>query len=84
MTVDPTDPETLAELARENGATGTTGTTGLDEETPEADAAEQHTELRQQSDDPPSRIDPTTANEADAVEQARVVALDEDDYRDGA
>ncbi|GGP88545.1 hypothetical protein [Streptomyces roseolilacinus] len=80
MTVDPTDPETLAELARENGATGVAA---LDEETPEADAAEQHTELRQQSDDPLSRIDPAVANEADAAEQARVVALDEDDYRDG-
>ncbi|OEJ94524.1 hypothetical protein [Streptomyces thermolilacinus] len=80
MTVDPTDPETLAELARENGAAGT-AVPG--EETPEADAAEQHAELRQQSDDPLPRIDPAAANEADAVEQARVVALDEDDYRDG-
>ncbi|WP_228984286.1 hypothetical protein [Streptomyces sp. DH12] len=79
MTVDPTDPETLAELARENG---TTATARLDEETPEADAAEQHTELVPQTDDPLSRIDPEVANEADAVEQARVVELDEDDYRD--
>ncbi|KUH40129.1 MULTISPECIES: hypothetical protein [Streptomyces] len=79
MTVDPTDPETLAELARENGTTAT----GLAEETPEADAAEQHTELVPQADDPLTRIDPEVANEADAVEQARVVELDEDDYREG-
>ncbi|MCP9957435.1 MULTISPECIES: hypothetical protein [Streptomyces] len=80
MTVDPIDPETLAEQAREEGATGTAAP---GEEVPEADAAEQHAELRQQSDEPLSRIDPGVANEADAVEQARVVALDEDDYRDG-
>ncbi|MFJ9698561.1 hypothetical protein [Streptomyces fradiae] len=80
MTVDPTDPETLAELAREDDAAGASAPDG---ETPEADAAEQHAELRQQSDDPEPRIDPTKANEADVVEQARVVALDEDDYRDG-
>ncbi|MEU7565665.1 hypothetical protein [Streptomyces fradiae] len=80
MTVDPTDPEMLAELAREDDAAVDSAP---DEETPEADAAEQHAELRQQSDDPEPRVDPTKANEADVVEQARVVALDEDDYREG-
>ena len=29
----------------------------------------------------PTDVDPSKANEADVAEQARVVALDEDDYR---
>ncbi|MEE1757376.1 hypothetical protein [Streptomyces sp. SP18CS02] len=78
MTVDPTEPETFEELME---LADDVETEGLDEETPEADAAEQHTELRPHEDDPLPRIDPDTANEADALEQARVVALDEDDYR---
>ncbi|WP_434596150.1 hypothetical protein [Streptomyces sp. A5-4] len=73
MTVDPTDPETFEESDEEREDIGG--------ETPEADAAEQHTELRQDRDDPLTGIDRDAANEADAVEQARVVALDEDDYR---
>ncbi|MFF8830233.1 hypothetical protein [Streptomyces sp. NPDC015131] len=74
MTVDPTDPETFA---AENGE----ATAPEDQEAPEADAAEQHTELRQRSDEPLTRIDPSVANPADAAEQARVVETDEDDYR---
>ncbi|MFE7773846.1 hypothetical protein ACFU5O_08095 [Streptomyces sp. NPDC057445] len=83
MAVDPTDPETLTEddqgqaVALEELAE----LVELDQEVPEADAAEQHTELRQQQDDPPTGIDIGAANEADAAEQARVVSLDEDDYR---
>ncbi|MDI3389264.1 hypothetical protein QIS99_24140 [Streptomyces sp. B-S-A8] len=72
MTVDPSDPETFD--PEESVAV-------LDEETPEADAAEQHTELRQEHDEPLPHYDPATANPADAAEQARVVGLDEDDYR---
>lgn len=51
-----------------------------DPEAPEADAAEQHTELRDAEAPPPS---PSAAavDEADAVEQSRVVDLDEDEYR---
>jgi hypothetical protein len=75
MPVDPTDPETLEEFA-ENGQD-----VELDEEAPEADAAEQQAEVRPEHDDPLTSIDQDAANEADAVEQARVVALDEDDYR---
>jgi hypothetical protein len=75
MTVDPTDPETFE--ATENGEP----TAALDEETPEADAAEQHRELQPRADDPLTRVDPAVANEADAAEQTRVVTLDEDDYR---
>ncbi|MGP9018744.1 hypothetical protein ACT1U9_10060 [Streptomyces sp. BR1] len=72
MPVDPTDPDTFQE---EDDAAE------LSEETPEADAAEQHTDVRQERDEPVTRVDPDAANEADAVEQARVVALNEDDYR---
>ncbi|GAA4901746.1 hypothetical protein ACFPM3_27975 [Streptomyces coeruleoprunus] len=78
MTVDPTDPDTLAEVSEDNNGTAVAA---LDEETPEADAAEQHTELQQRDDDPLTRIDPSVANVADAAEQARVVAVDEEDYR---
>ncbi|ORT61227.1 hypothetical protein [Streptomyces sp. CB03238] len=74
MTVDPNEPETFE-------ADTTEATVTLDEETPEADAAEQHTELQQRTDDPLTRIDPSVANEADAAEQTRVVTMDEDDYR---
>ncbi|MFB9516418.1 hypothetical protein [Streptomyces purpureus] len=74
MTADPTEPETFQE-------NGTDTLVELGEETPEADAAEQHTDVQQQEDDRAHRPDPASANEADAAEQTRVVALDEDDYR---
>ncbi|MGW0831618.1 hypothetical protein [Streptomyces prunicolor] len=44
--------------------------TPFDTEAPEDDAPEQ-----------PADVDPSKANEADVAEQARVVPLDEDDYR---
>ncbi|MER7404448.1 hypothetical protein ABT373_18605 [Streptomyces sp. NPDC000070] len=73
MAVDPTDPETFeAEDAPE---------TPDDVEAPEVDAAEQHTDVAPNRDDPLTRVDPDRANEADLVEQARIVTLDEDDYR---
>ncbi|MFF3324727.1 hypothetical protein [Streptomyces sp. NPDC002889] len=74
MSVDPTDPETFAEEEDDEVA-------ALDEEVPEADAAEQHTDIRPERDEPVDPDDLEAANEADAAEQARVVALDEDDYR---
>ncbi|MER6994173.1 hypothetical protein [Streptomyces sp. NPDC000410] len=77
MAVDPTDPETFTE--DDQGPEDELGE--LDEEVPEADAAEQHTELQQREDDPLTEIDREAANEADAAEQARVVTIDEDDYR---
>jgi hypothetical protein len=49
-------------------------------ETPEADAAEQHTELLQYRDVPITER-PPEADPADVAEQRRVVKLDEDDYR---
>ncbi|MFI2371026.1 hypothetical protein [Streptomyces sp. NPDC018833] len=72
MTVDPTEPETFTE--DDDTATN-------DSEVPEADAAEQHADIRPEGDDPVNRSEPDAANEADAAEQARVVTLDEDDYR---
>ncbi|MFI8960978.1 hypothetical protein ACIGO8_02600 [Streptomyces sp. NPDC053493] len=71
MTVDPDEPDTFTEKEEDV----------LDQEIPEADAAEQHTEIQQREDEPLSRLPHDAANDADAVEQARVVALDEDDYR---
>jgi hypothetical protein len=72
MTVDPADPETFDDRFREI----------LDVEAPEADAAEQFTELDPAEDvDPAPPGDPSNANEADLAEQARVVQLNEDDYR---
>lgn len=72
MTVDPTDPETFNDRFREI----------LDPEAPEADLAEQLSELDPVDDiDPEPPGDPFNANEVDLAEQARVVRLNEDDYR---
>ncbi len=74
MAVDPTDPETFeAEEAPE--------ALEYDVEAPEVDAAEQQADLAPDRDDPLTDADPGRANEADLAEQARVVSLDEDDYR---
>ncbi|MGC3002506.1 hypothetical protein ACPF8X_30060 [Streptomyces sp. G35A] len=75
MAVDPTDPETFEEdeNVREEQE--------FDVEAPEVDAAEQQAEVRPDRDDPLTGVDPGRANEADLAEQARVVTLDEDDYR---
>ncbi|MEU1037488.1 hypothetical protein ACFYP4_19060 [Streptomyces sp. NPDC005551] len=72
MAIDPTDPETFEDER---------STARIHEETPEADAAEQHTEVAPSRDEPLTDADPGSANEADLAEQARVVSLDEDDYR---
>lgn len=68
---DPTDPESFEE----------DGTAELDVEAPEGDTAEQHADIAPDRDDPLTGVDPARANEADLIEQARVVSIDEDDYR---
>ncbi|MEV5435491.1 hypothetical protein AB0K80_05580 [Streptomyces sp. NPDC052682] len=74
MAVDPTDPETFEdEEAREDREFGV--------EAPEVDAAEQLADIKPDRDDPLTRLDPGRASEADLAEQARIVDLDEDDYR---
>lgn len=75
MSDDPTEPETF----------GDDEVPELDEEVPEADAVEQYTRVDPEDPDDPlplPGLDPVEeVNEADAAEQARVVPLDEDDYR---
>lgn len=72
MTVDPTEPGTFDDQFRDI----------LDAPATEADAAEQATELDPAEDvDPEPPGDPLSADEADLAEQARVVRLNEDDYR---
>ncbi|MFI6561706.1 hypothetical protein [Streptomyces sp. NPDC050534] len=74
MAVDPTDPETFED-------DGAQEPREIDVEAPENDAAEQSADLAADRDDPLEDVDPATANEADIVEQRRVVPDDEDDYR---
>ncbi|GAA3442106.1 hypothetical protein [Planomonospora venezuelensis] len=69
--------DTLEEID-DTAAAGTGGE--RDVETPEADAAEQHREMRAGGPAWPDRI-PFDADPADATEQSREVAIDEDDYR---
>ncbi|PWS45753.1 hypothetical protein DLE01_37325 [Streptomyces sp. FT05W] len=71
MTVDPSDPDTFEDPQPD----------APDPEAPEEDSAEQQATVRPERDEPLTGIDRGTANEADAAEQARVVAQDEDDYR---
>ncbi|MFC3575762.1 hypothetical protein ACFOZ0_21275 [Streptomyces yaanensis] len=73
MAVDPTDPETFED--------DETDAVELDVEAPENDAAEQLAELAPERDEPLTEEDILRANEADLVEQKRVITLDEDDYR---
>ncbi|MEV8399976.1 hypothetical protein AB0R12_28995 [Streptomyces niveus] len=84
MSADPSDPDIFPNDSdkEERRAEADSGELEeLDEETPEADAAEQHTDVQPSEDDPPAPIDTAEADEADAAEQARIVSLDEDDYR---
>lgn len=73
MAVDPTDPETFVD--------DTEGAEEFDVEAPEVDAAEQQADVAPDRDDPLTGVDPDRASEADLIEQARVVSIDEDDYR---
>jgi hypothetical protein len=71
MTVDPAEPDTFREEIPD----------ALDPEAPEADVAEQLTDLRPDEDDPVTGAEEGQAADGDAAEQARVVPLDEEDYR---
>ncbi|MFG2893744.1 hypothetical protein [Streptomyces sp. NPDC048248] len=75
MPVDPTDPEAFEDEDDVNDATE------IDVEAPENDAVEQHADLEPQWDEALADADPASANEADLAEQARVVELNEDEYR---
>ncbi|MFD6434231.1 hypothetical protein [Streptomyces venezuelae] len=75
MSVDPTDPDTFEPENPQDTAPE------ADVEAPEADTAEQHTDLAPSRDDSLQDADPAAASEGDLAEQARVVSLDEDDYR---
>jgi hypothetical protein len=73
---EPTDPNEPTRLAPRPDATA-------DPEAPEADALDQQLEVGEpEPDTDEGDIDVTDeVNEADRVEQSRVVNLDEDDYR---
>jgi hypothetical protein len=72
VSVDPSEPESFADDDEEETVTA-------DVEVPEADAAEQHTDLRPERDDPLEGIDVAAADPADAADQARVAGFDEDE-----
>ncbi|WP_028811789.1 hypothetical protein [Streptomyces flavidovirens] len=75
MSLDPTDPDTFeAEESLDEPDE-------LDNDASEADAAEQRKEWQEAHDDRPTGIDTGEATDGDAAEQARVVTVDEDDYR---
>ncbi|MEV6125351.1 hypothetical protein AB0M05_00800 [Streptomyces violaceusniger] len=76
MSIDPTDPDTF-----EDSVENTDETAVYDVEAPEADAAEQHREVISRRDEPPRADEFVEANEADRAEQARVVEVNEEDYR---
>jgi hypothetical protein len=72
---DPEDNRDHEDYEAEDGATE------VAVEAPEGDAAEQHTDVTPQHDVPLTGENTDRASEADLAEQARVVKLDEDDYR---
>ncbi|MFF7235628.1 hypothetical protein [Streptomyces collinus] len=71
---DPIEPDGIEDLNADDPSE-------IDVEAPEVDAAEQHADLAPDRDDPLTGVDPDRGDEADLIEQARVVALDEEDYR---
>lgn len=73
MPVDPTDPDTFEDTYEEEPEE-------TEFEAPEADAAEQHAELLRQRNEPITGRS-EEMNPADAAEQARVVEVNEDEYR---
>ncbi|MEW2287237.1 hypothetical protein [Streptomyces sp. NPDC047841] len=77
MAYDPTEPDAIEDIEDLEPDAAVE----RDVEAPEVDAAEQHADIAPDRDDPLTGVDPYRGNEADLVEQARVVSLDEDDYR---
>ncbi|MGW5373437.1 hypothetical protein ACWER6_30555 [Streptomyces sp. NPDC004009] len=71
---DPIEPDTIEDREGDSAPE-------IDVEAPEGDAAEQHADVAPERDEPLTDVDPARGNEADLVEQRRVVSLDEDDYR---
>ncbi|MFF4649672.1 hypothetical protein [Streptacidiphilus sp. ASG 303] len=71
----PADPDEIADREEDTEAPE------IDLEAPEADAQEQHREVRRHRDEPEAASAGFDADPADATEQRRVVDLDEDDYR---
>ncbi|MFP8883645.1 MULTISPECIES: hypothetical protein [Streptomyces] len=78
MSVDPTDPDTFDRFDDEDERPAADR---FGVEAPEADAAEQHAEVLPREDARLPAAGSPEVNPADAAEQARVVELDEDDYR---
>ncbi|MFF7367835.1 hypothetical protein [Streptomyces tricolor] len=77
MAYDPIEPDAIEDIEDLEAD----AVQERDVEAPEVDAAEQRADIAPDRDDPLTGMDPDRANVADLVEQARVVALDEDDYR---
>ncbi|MET8560391.1 hypothetical protein ABZV75_07180 [Streptomyces flaveolus] len=77
MAYDPTEPDAIEDIDDLEADAAVE----RDVEAPEVDAAEQHADITPDRDDPLTGVDPARGNEADLIEQARVVSLDEDDYR---
>ncbi|MEU6882159.1 hypothetical protein [Streptomyces sp. NPDC046712] len=69
MTVNPSDPHTFEGIGAESASQASRD-----------DAEEQQPEFQHHDDSVPTN-DPAGGNDGDMVEQARVVDLDEDDYR---
>ncbi|MBE9497862.1 MULTISPECIES: hypothetical protein [Streptomyces] len=80
MAVDPTDPETFGAYEDRDDYEEEPEEAGSPE-APEADTAEQRTDLVTDRDDPLTGRGSDEVNAADAAEQARVVELNEDEYR---
>jgi hypothetical protein len=73
MAYDPTEPDAVEDVAAD--------TPEIDVEAPEGDSVEQQADVTPERDDPLTAVDPDRGNEADLIEQTRVVTLDEEDYR---